>query len=243
MNTESPFTQSPSLQSRHSTASPIIMIKRPTQNQQLLPRQNATNSQLSETPTGVVNLAVQSNIALLMNCLNSALSQFFNLPLWQPYRIEINMSKPNRLKFQWGQNRGHQQLCQRTPFTETSFQRHWHSIGILSHQDIQQHKVCHSKGSFSDLKWYQTLKPPRKYGSQMPSVERSWRWSHSWNHQSVRHFHELNERQHALQKSQRRNDGLPPGFPGIQSKFPHTHYFHQQNPSLLFHTFRTHSYR
>ena len=53
------------------------MIKRPTHKQQLLPRQNSTNSRPFATPTGVVNLVVQLKTILLSNCFNSALSQVF----------------------------------------------------------------------------------------------------------------------------------------------------------------------
>ena len=112
--------------------------------------------------------------------------------------MEINPSKPNRLKFLLGQNHGRQRVRHRTPVTETSCQRHWHSRGILTHQDIQRQQGRRSVGGFSDLKGYQTLKPPIKYVSRMPLVERFLRQPHSWNHQYERHFHEGNERQHAL---------------------------------------------
>ena len=49
-----------------------------TQKLQLLLRQNSTNSQPSATPTGVVNLVVKSKKALLLDCINFALSIFFS---------------------------------------------------------------------------------------------------------------------------------------------------------------------
>ena len=49
-------------------------------------------------------------------------------------------------------------------------------IGILEAysrtKNIQQQQDRRSIGGFSDLKGNQLSKPPRKYGSRMPSVER-----------------------------------------------------------------------
>ena len=168
----------------HSTTFPAITINRPTQKQHLPPRHNSTNSRPSVTPTGVVILVVQSKTAFLSKYLNSALSlSFSHMPLWWTYCMEINPSKPNRLKFLWSRNHGHQRVRHRTQVTETLFQRYWNSRGILSHQNIQRQQGRRSMYGFSDLKGYQTPKPLRKYGSIMPPVERCWRRSHSWHHQ------------------------------------------------------------
>ena len=179
MNTASHFAHSPCLQFRHSTTFPIIVIKRPTQKEHLLPLHNSTNSRPSATPTGLVNLVVHLKTAILSNCLNSALYQFFS-----PYCMEIHPPKSYIIKFQWSRNYGHQLVCHRTPVTETSCQRYWNSRDKLSHQNTQRQQGHRSMGGFSDLKGNQTPKPPRKFGLRMPSVERCWRWSHSWHNQS-----------------------------------------------------------
>ena len=77
MNTEYTFTPRTLQQYMHSTISPITTIKKPTQKQWRPPRHNATNSRPSATPTGVVNLAVKSNKAILLNCLKFALYLVF----------------------------------------------------------------------------------------------------------------------------------------------------------------------
>ena len=78
MNTVYHPTPNPWPQSKHSITFPITMIERPIQRQQLLLRQNATNSRSTATQTGVVNLVAQSRTALHLNCSNSALSQVFS---------------------------------------------------------------------------------------------------------------------------------------------------------------------
>ena len=98
-------------------------------------------------------------------------------------------------------------------------------------------------GGPSDLKSNQALKPQRKYGSQMSPVERCGCRPHPWNHKSERHIHEVNERQHTLQKSRRLHDGLPPGFSEIHSQRSLTYYSCWQTPSIIFHTVRTNSSR
>ena len=100
MNTSYTFNHSTRIQSINLTTSPIIIIKRPKQKHQLLPCKNTTNLRTSATPNGVVNLVVQLNTELLSNCLNSALSlRVSHLPLWWPYCMETNPSKPKALSF------------------------------------------------------------------------------------------------------------------------------------------------
>ena len=78
MNTAYPSTRSPLQQYKHLTISHIITIKRHTQKQWCLPRQNATKSQPPATPTRVVNLVMRLKKALLLNCSNFALSLVFS---------------------------------------------------------------------------------------------------------------------------------------------------------------------
>ena len=109
----------------------IIKIRRPTQNLRCLPRQNSTNSQPSVTPTGEVNLVVQSKKALLLNCSNFTLYLWFShLPLWRNNCMEINPSKPNSPQFLKSQNHGHQWMHHRTEIPWALFQRHRNSIRI-----------------------------------------------------------------------------------------------------------------
>ena len=78
MNTESHSTLSPRPQYKHSITFHITMIERSTQRQQLLLRQNASNSRPTATQTGLVNLIAQLKIALHLNCSDSVLSQVFS---------------------------------------------------------------------------------------------------------------------------------------------------------------------